>query len=655
MKGEISDNIMIIGIIGIVFITVSAAYVSLNQINLPEDKDQKISGGVFEVSDKLARMAESCWRQSGKGSQSRQEDCFNAKIYSNDTVTEQNISNMLERIPEEKIGLQGTIPEGESNVKVTYRPVDETINISTLSICRPSKGDTCLNTECSCQNGACGPEFDPDGDGNTETDKKGCITDYSFEPSEEPCDSLSCSDKDNFRLGTQNNDFFEFKIEDKIGLRNAVIAKYPISDNGEKNEIRSENLISPEETVGHGNTSRKLFKEEGRINISNLDENQKYGLFIWGCDNSGIPENCRWLKPYMINGEPKHQDDIWIEELNLNTGSKLDIEAEIRYDLSSSKKLSTELRNSTETVKETEKTLSGDGTFTVTGKVPKPGSQETYIAETDTEDNVQEKNEQNNKKSKTFNPLTKKLEAVSFDLKETGEDLQIQGKINFNLPQQENIDLKIYRDGTQIATKTLSRQGTGTETITETITKPANQKTFKISLDPQNKINENQEDNNNITKQYTPSNGGLKTFTVNLEPGWNIISSPIQSDIQIDSIPSCNLQKIKNGKKAITLKENVEYTNQITDKRGYLVKAYSGCTFQKQGQPSEKNNIQLYEGWNLISTNGSINDYTGCTDLGHGGNNIWNYNPISKVFEHSINQPWQGFYLKSENKCKLKK
>lgn len=298
MKGEVSDTIIVIGILGIVFITVSTAYISLDEISLPQNEDQTISGGVYEVSDDMARLVESCWRQSGKGSQPRQADCFNVKIYSNDTVSKKNISDMLERIPEENFGFHGTIPEGESNVKVSYRPVDNSVNISTLSICRPSQGDTCFSTQCSCQTGSCGPGFDPDGDENAETDSKGCITEYSFKPGKEPCESLSCPISGvEEELETEDGELV-IDIGDKIGLNEATVMKKPSPSSKQSFDIKGENRVSPREVVGSGNNSRVLFRGKGSLNVSSLSPGT-YGLFIWGCNDSGIPENCRWL-PYNL-------------------------------------------------------------------------------------------------------------------------------------------------------------------------------------------------------------------------------------------------------------------------------------------------------------------------------------------------------------------
>lgn len=292
MKGEVSDMIIVIGTIGIVLITVSTAYIGLDEVNLPTDEEQTVSGGVYEVSDDLARMVESCWRQSGKGSQPRQSDCFNVKIYSNDTVSEQNVTSMLQKVNGENFGLQGTVPKGESTAKVTYYPIEETVNISVINSCRPSQGDTCRITACTCQT-ACGPGFDPDGDGENETNEKGCITDYSFEPSEEPCESISCPPSSPETIET-DKEIVEIDIGDKIGLRESVIMARPIPSPKERIKIDSNETFSPREKIGHGSSDRTLFEGKGTLNISSISPGS-HELFIWSCDDSLTPENCRWL------------------------------------------------------------------------------------------------------------------------------------------------------------------------------------------------------------------------------------------------------------------------------------------------------------------------------------------------------------------------
>lgn len=295
MKGEVSDTIMVIGILALVFITVSMAYISLDQVSLPQDEDQTVSGHYLKVSGDLSKLVESCWRQAGKGSRSQQMDCFDVKIYSNGTVHRSNISGMLE-IPEENFGFPGeTIPDGESRVKITYYPVDKNVNISIVSSCRPSSGDTCFSLECSCKT-ACGPGFDPDGDGSTETNDKGCITDYSFEPAPEPCESLSCP-LSSYRSGNLNGDKFSFDIGENIGLREVRVMEKPVPSSGKTLEAEAGTVLSPRDKVGYGSVERTLFTGEASINVSSLDTGE-YGVFVWGCDSDTVPKNCRWLDPF---------------------------------------------------------------------------------------------------------------------------------------------------------------------------------------------------------------------------------------------------------------------------------------------------------------------------------------------------------------------
>lgn len=302
MKGEVSDTILVIGILALVFITVSMAYVSLDQVSLPQDEDQTVSGHYLEVSGELSTLVESCWRQAGKGSRSQQMDCFDVKVYSNGSVHRSNISRMLERIPEENFGFPGeNIPDGESRIKVTYYPVEEVVNLSVVSVCRPSSGDTCFSLECSCST-ACGPGFDPDGDGNAETTDKGCIKEYSFEPAPDPCDSLTCPPS-SYRSGNLNEDVFSFDIGEKVGLREIRVMEKPAPSSKNIFEAESENVLSQREAVGYGKVERTLFEGEASINVSSLSSGE-YGVFVWGCDSGTVPENCQWLEPFSFEKTP---------------------------------------------------------------------------------------------------------------------------------------------------------------------------------------------------------------------------------------------------------------------------------------------------------------------------------------------------------------
>lgn len=296
MKGEVSDTIIVIGILALVFITVSMAYISLDQVSLPQDEDQTVSGHYLRVSGELSTMVESCWRQSGKGSHSQQMDCFDVKVYSNGTVHASNISGMLENTPKDSFGFPGeTIPNGESRVKITYYPVPESVNLSVVSSCRPSSGDTCFDLECSCRT-ACGPGFDPDGDGNAETSSKGCIQEYSFEPVPEPCDELSCP-VSGYRSGELNGDILSLDIGENVGLRQVRVMETPAPSSETVLEAESENVMSPRDAVGYGEVDRTLFTGEASVNVSSLSTGE-YGVFVWGCDTGTTPEDCRWLEPF---------------------------------------------------------------------------------------------------------------------------------------------------------------------------------------------------------------------------------------------------------------------------------------------------------------------------------------------------------------------
>lgn len=303
-KGEVSQTIIVIGVLALVAITVGMAYLSLDRVNLPEDENQVLRGNHLRISGGLAELADSCWRKSGQGARSQVMDCFSVRAYSNATVTASNISRDLELLPERKFGMTGgPIPTKEVRLQVSYLPVEERVNISVIEVCRPSGGDTCYSTSCSCGT-ACAPGFDPDGDGDTETDAKGCVQSYSFEPSFNPCSSsssLTCSDSSIYRSGNLENGYFTFDIGEKIGLRNvSVVEKSSNSFYGFR-EAESDERLAPRDVVGYGSPQRKLFTGEGNISVSGLTA-QEYAVFVWGCDSEGgAPSNCRWLEPFTLD------------------------------------------------------------------------------------------------------------------------------------------------------------------------------------------------------------------------------------------------------------------------------------------------------------------------------------------------------------------
>ncbi|MFB6174644.1 MAG: hypothetical protein ABEJ87_01565 [Candidatus Nanohalobium sp.] len=299
-KGEVSQAVIVIGILALVFITVSTAYLSLNKVELPQDQNQVIQGNHLRVSGKLAALADSCWRKAGKGTRSKVMDCFKVKVYSNATVTESNISRDLEVLSRNKLGLTGgPIPDREVRLEVTYLPVEKRVNISVISVCRPSSGDTCFSTACSCKT-ACAPGFDPDGDGSPETNAKGCLKSYSFTPSYNPCSSsssLTCSDPSIYRSGTKSGNYFTFDIGSHVGLLNVTLVSRSSNSFYGFRMAEAENRISPRKVVGYGSVDRKLFTGKGNLSISGLPNGQ-YAAFVWGCDKGSIPSNCRWLRPF---------------------------------------------------------------------------------------------------------------------------------------------------------------------------------------------------------------------------------------------------------------------------------------------------------------------------------------------------------------------
>ena len=189
-SGEVSDTILIIGVLIIVSLTVSSAFIALDRVQLPKDVKQEVQGSNESVASKLSSLVDSCWQKSGKGQHEKVIDCFDVKVRSNGEVAREMVSRELSVIEPDRFGQDKTIPSGESSVIISYRPVRQTVNISSKDVCRVDEGKDCLDISCSCTT-ACAPNFDPDGDGTMENDSKGCVTSYSFEPAENPVPRLN--------------------------------------------------------------------------------------------------------------------------------------------------------------------------------------------------------------------------------------------------------------------------------------------------------------------------------------------------------------------------------------------------------------------------------------------------------------------------------
>lgn len=294
-KGEISDTVIVIGILILVSLTVLTAFISLDRVELPKDFKQEISGPNNTVSSELSKLVDSCWQKSGNGQNENKIDCFSVKVRSNGSISEEIVRDDLELLNMEKFSIEGsTIPSGESSVKISYQPLTESINMSVINTCNPSSGDTCYSVQCSCET-VCGPGFDPDGDGNFETNSKGCVQDYEFVPSTNPCNALTCGSDIYENLGSTDS-IVEFDTDERINLRNVRVKNLPTPSSTSEFEVEAETLISPYEKIGEGSRKRKLFTGQAKLNVSSFSSGD-YGIYVWSCEDRSIPKNCQW-RPY---------------------------------------------------------------------------------------------------------------------------------------------------------------------------------------------------------------------------------------------------------------------------------------------------------------------------------------------------------------------
>lgn len=293
-SGEVSDTILIIGVLIIVSLTVSSAFIALDRVQLPKDVKQEVQGSNESVASKLSSLVDSCWQKSNKGQHEKVIDCFDVKVRSNGEVAREMVSKELSVIEPDRFGQDKTIPSGESSVIISYRPVRQTVNISIKDVCRVDEGEDCLDISCSCTT-ACAPNFDPDGDGTMENDSKGCVTSYSFEPAEGPFTSLNWQQGSIYTELTPSDSKVDVEKLGNVTLINATLKNFTTSYEKEV-RLQSQSLTSPFEVIGHGSRKRKLFTDTASLDISGFSTGN-YGLYLWSCSYGGLPRNCSW-NPY---------------------------------------------------------------------------------------------------------------------------------------------------------------------------------------------------------------------------------------------------------------------------------------------------------------------------------------------------------------------
>ena len=294
MKGEVSDTVIIIGVFVLVALTVLTAFTSLNQIQLPEDTQQEIRGENQSASKQISRLADSCWKKSSRGQADNTINCFNVKLRSEGPINRKNIKRNAEIIEESRLGVGSSmVPEGESTLEVSYRPSTESVNISVVDSCKIGSGETCFSTSCSCLT-TCAPGFDPDGDGNANTNLKGCVQNVRFNPGDpcKPTGPLDCSNSGIYTQLSASQPTINLDMGENITVLNATIRNRSTGYSSTQ-VLEAENRISPYEAVGVGSRNRKLFQGKAVLDISDLGPNN-YGLYLWTCKYEGVPEDCSW-------------------------------------------------------------------------------------------------------------------------------------------------------------------------------------------------------------------------------------------------------------------------------------------------------------------------------------------------------------------------
>lgn len=123
-KGEetISGYILVIGTLLLVSITVILAQNYLGGINLPERQEQIINRSE-DAEEKIALLAERCWRNSDSGKSRRPDDCFHVQLKGQKgEIMRGRVEENLEELPIDNFKMSESIGTDRKEFFISYVP-----------------------------------------------------------------------------------------------------------------------------------------------------------------------------------------------------------------------------------------------------------------------------------------------------------------------------------------------------------------------------------------------------------------------------------------------------------------------------------------------------------------------------------------------------
>ena len=156
---------------------------------------------------------------------------------------------------------------------------------------------------------------------------------------------------------------------------------------------------------------------------------------------------------------------------------------------------------------------------------------------------------------------------------------------------------------------------------------------------------------NNKEKPPQPPEPSQVTGTIAIQPGWNMVSVPVDSKISMqDLAEKCGTP---NYAWRLTSSGYVK-DDTLVPGYGYWIKASSSCSHEMNGDSYSTSIAELSSGWNLVGSPGtevSISDYIGSCQITSGP---WYYKPEQKEYQYSSKlYSGQAYWIKVASICSL--